>query len=398
MKVLYISYDGLLEPLGYSQVWKYLEILSIKHTIYLLTFEKKRDLSSNKLAYIEDECRKAGITWKHLKYHKYPTAFATAYDIMMGIIFGIITTYKYRIEAVHARSYVPALIAIFLKAFSKTKYIFDMRGFWADEKVDGKAWPRNGCLYLITKWLERHLLLSADTVVSLTHSAVKEMKNFKYLKNKRTKFYVITTCTDMEAFKPIKHRSHRRRSSPLVLGYVGSVSLWYLFDEVIRCLVLLEDVFPKTHLHILNKGEHRDILERLDKHSIDKNSFTLEEADHSGVAKAMQKMDAGIFFIRPTYSKIASAPTKLGEFLASGVPCLVNSGIGDMAQILQKNNVGIVMPDFSEKSLKAGANSIIKLTEDPGIIERCRRTAEENFSLMGGAKSYNKIYENLSDG
>ncbi len=43
MKVLYISYDGILEPLGQSQVLRYLEKLSSKHQIHLISFEKPED-------------------------------------------------------------------------------------------------------------------------------------------------------------------------------------------------------------------------------------------------------------------------------------------------------------------------------------------------------------------
>ena len=43
-QVLYISIDGIMEPLGYSQVLKYLEKLSISHKINLISFEKKIDL------------------------------------------------------------------------------------------------------------------------------------------------------------------------------------------------------------------------------------------------------------------------------------------------------------------------------------------------------------------
>jgi hypothetical protein len=44
MKLLYVSYDGILEPLGQSQILSYLEKLSLSNKIYLLTFEKKNDL------------------------------------------------------------------------------------------------------------------------------------------------------------------------------------------------------------------------------------------------------------------------------------------------------------------------------------------------------------------
>ena len=43
--ILYISYDGMLEPLGQSQVLTYLERLSSGREIHLLSFEKAADWS-----------------------------------------------------------------------------------------------------------------------------------------------------------------------------------------------------------------------------------------------------------------------------------------------------------------------------------------------------------------
>ena len=50
-------------------------------------------------------------------------------------------------------------------------------------------------------------------------------------------------------------------------------------------------------------------------------------------------MNAGIFFIKPTFSKKASMPTRLGEYLASGVPCLCNTGIGDIDRLFEKERM-----------------------------------------------------------
>ena len=41
MKILYITYDGLLEPLGQSQVLAYQERLAEDFDIFLLSFEPK---------------------------------------------------------------------------------------------------------------------------------------------------------------------------------------------------------------------------------------------------------------------------------------------------------------------------------------------------------------------
>ena len=45
-KIIYLSYDGLLEPLGYSQILSYLNILSSNYEIWIISFEKNNDLKN----------------------------------------------------------------------------------------------------------------------------------------------------------------------------------------------------------------------------------------------------------------------------------------------------------------------------------------------------------------
>ena len=49
--ILYVSYDGLLEPLVQSQVLRYLEKLSSNHQIYQISFEKLDDWAQTKKPY-----------------------------------------------------------------------------------------------------------------------------------------------------------------------------------------------------------------------------------------------------------------------------------------------------------------------------------------------------------
>ena len=47
-KILYLSYDGILEPLGYSQVFKYVEKLSKDFDISIVSFEKSANVKDTK--------------------------------------------------------------------------------------------------------------------------------------------------------------------------------------------------------------------------------------------------------------------------------------------------------------------------------------------------------------
>lgn len=397
MKVLYISYDGILEPLGQSQVLRYLERLSSTHAIFLISFEKADDWMQSKTRNVlQKEIKNAGIHWIPLRYHKHPSGLATAIDILQGIIVGSWIAIRHRVQIIHARSYVPSVVALVLKKFFSLKFIFDMRGFWADERVDGGLWPIDSRMYKVAKGYEKCFLLSADRVVSLTHAAIREMKTFRYLQGNMPQFEVITTCTNLNLFKlgnTILEKEENQSS--FILGYVGSVGGWYLFDETLKCFKELQRQIPDSCLQILNRGEHDYIYERLRANGISEHSFSIDEADHAGVANAMQQMDAAVFIIKPAFSKLASAPTKFGEFLGCGVPCICNTNVGDMANILEAEQVGVALTDFSENELQKGITRLIELVNEPDIRQRCYQAAVRHFSLENGVATYDRIYNEL---
>ena len=94
-------------------------------------------------------------------------------------------------DIVHCRSYVAAIAGVILKKRRGAKFIFDMRGFWADERVDGGIWKAGGLLYRGAKKVERWLLSNADYVVSLTQAGVDEIEEFPYLKDTNLRAAVI---------------------------------------------------------------------------------------------------------------------------------------------------------------------------------------------------------------
>jgi glycosyltransferase involved in cell wall biosynthesis len=386
---LYISYDGMLEPLGQSQVLAYLERLSAQHSIHLLSFEKAEDWAD---APMREAVRRrislAGIHWHPRRYHKRPTASATAYDVMMGIATGLWLVLRYRIRLVHARSYVPAVMALLLKRLAGVRFIFDMRGFWADERVDGGLWQPASRLYRMAKWFERQFLLNADHVVSLTHAAVSEMQQFEYLRGRLPPITVIPTCADLERFRPpVKH------GPGLVVGYVGSAGSWHLFDAAVQCFAEILRLEPKARLLVLNRNEHAYIRERLLHGGVPLEAVELHRADHAEVPQQMARMHAGIFFYKPSFSRAACAPTKLGEFLGCGIPCLSNAGVGDMAQILESERVGAVLSELDVPAFSHGVQRLLTLMHEPGIQNRCVAAAQRHFSLEEGVRRYLEIYQ-----
>ena len=392
--VLYISYDGMLEPLGQSQVLAYLKLLTTGRCIHLISFEKSADWANiTERERIEQDIAGAGIVWHPLRYHKRPTAVATAWDIFCGIALGLWLVLRHRLGIVHARSYVASVMALMIKHITGVKYLFDMRGFWADERVDGNLWPRTGRMYWVAKGFERRFLLAADHVVSLTHAAVTEMQRFPYLQGRMPPVTVIPTCADLTRFRPLPRNPEH---AGFVLGYVGSAGTWYLFDEVVAFFAELLRLRPDARFLIVNRGEHAYIRDRLAAANVPAGSVELTTATHAEVPQQIARMDAGIFFIRQVFSKQASAPTKLAELLGCGVPCLGNAGVGDMAEVLEGERVGVALKSFDKAALANGLQELLQLVADPATRARCVAAAQKHFSLDEGVRRYAAVYGQLS--
>lgn len=392
--VLYITYDGLMEPLGQSQVMPYLCGLSGDYGIAVLSFEKREDWENlAKRQAQQGEMHRLMMRWMPLRYHKRPSIFATAFDIAQGLRYSLAYIAQNKFGIVHVRSYVSGVIGLALKKAAGARLIFDMRGFWPDEKVDAGAWRHGSLIYRIMKWVEKKLLLHADVVVSLTRAAVAEMKQFPYLKNKNIHYVVIPTCTNLKLFCP--EENMRKNDLPFTLGYIGSVGTFYLFDEVLEFYKVMIKQDSSVRFLIVNRNDHKFIDERIKALAAPIANIELACADYYEMPDQIRRMNAGVFFIKPTFSKKSSAPTRLGELLGCGVPCVVNDGIGDMTPIIEDNQVGYVMRDFSPASRERAVAALLSLVRDPSTQPRCVAAAKRHFALESGVESYRHIYQEL---
>src|SRR3989338_1630384 len=102
--ILYISYMGLSEPLVESQALAYLKGLSVNgNNICILTFEKYKLLSKERLQKIREILGSYNIDWFFLRYHKSPVFFAKSFDLLSGLVFTFYIIVTKRIDIIHAR-------------------------------------------------------------------------------------------------------------------------------------------------------------------------------------------------------------------------------------------------------------------------------------------------------
>lgn len=393
--ILYISYTGLLDPLGQSQVLQYVLGLARDHQLTLLTYEKPDALANEpELKALAERCRVAGIDWHRLTYHNRPGIPATIYDITLGIRKATALARNGNIQVVHTRSYIAGMIGLAVKRRTGARFVFDIRGFWPDERVDGGIWKPNSMRYRAFKWIEQRLFLGADHVVSLTRAGAREIEKFDYLQDRIPPITVIPTCTNLELFRPVE--AIEKQPGRFTLGYVGSAGSWYMFAEVARAVRILFEMRPDARFLVINKGDHDAIRARLREAGVDLERVDIQAAAYTEVTEQIARMDAGIFFIKPVWSKRASSPTRLGEFLACGKPVLANGRVGDVEETLTETDTGVAINTFDEQTLRDALTLLVARAAEPGLSKRCRQAAEEHFALETGIMDYSRIYENLA--
>lgn len=405
-RVLYISYNGMLDPLGQSQVLPYLRELSkLGVQFTLLSFERPPAFSPDGIAKrneLREQLAAEGIVWHALRYHQKPSLPATVYDVRHGLRYAKRLVRRDQIEMVHARSHIAAAIALQLKKRFGLKMIFDLRGLMADEYVDANHWRQGGVRYRITKRMERRALAGADGIVTLTEKVWPEIKSWDALRDREVTHEVVPCCVDLELFRFDPEARGRRRAelgiqNRLVLVYSGSIGGWYLTEQMADFFAALLQKRSDAHFLWLTLGNAEMISTLMSKRGITADQFTVLGAAPGDVWSYLSAGDAGIAFYKPAFSRMATSPVKIAEYLACGLPLVINAGIGDSDAMITAERIGALVSNFNENEYVAAANVIEGLVGYADQTRgRAREIAERLFDVRRvGVQRYGRLYENV---
>lgn len=373
-RVFYVSYDGIGEPLGRSQVLGYLTRLATSCQVTLISFEKD---DADRVA-LRRDLESAGIDWRPRRYHRRPAVISTLLDVLAGSWTLVRASMRGRPAVVHVRSDVPALMAVLVLRLTRGRLLFDIRGFWADERVEGGIWPAGGRLYAFARRCEQWFYRRADAVVTLTHASVPQIA--EWTEPRRVPIEVIPTCVDLARFT----ERPERPGGPHAV-WSGSVGTWYRFDLVADVAAALS--LPLTVI----TRQVQDARRSLGGYPAD-----VRAVGPDAVPAELFAGDVGLCLIKSSFSKRASAPTRFAEYLAAGMPVIVTPGVGDLTEIVGAHRVGVVLRAETPEAIAEAAAVARELAADPEARERCRQVASERFDVERGSAQYAAIYARLA--
>lgn len=412
VNVIYISYDGMTDPLGQSQVLPYLIGLSkLNYTFHLISFEKEERFL-NKKHDIEKLISNTNIIWYPLQYHQQPPVFSTLYDLWNLKKMVTQITGKHNISMVHCRSYISSLIGLWLKREKGIPFLFDMRGFWADERVDGKIWnlknPIFNTIYTYFKKKEKQFIVESDFIVSLTHEAKYEIQKWNLSPKNKKNIQVIPCCADFEHFSFDKVEAYNNSvlkqklgfsDNDFVISYIGSLGTWYMIEEMMDFFKVTLKKIPSCKFLILTADNPSIAYEAAQVAGIDEHKIVVKKAERFEVPQLISLSKFSVFFIKPSYSKKASSPTKLAEILGMGVPVVCNANVGDVQSIVEDGKVGYVIHEFNTETYEKAIDKMQLFLPEDAL--RIAAYAHKYASLEDGVLKYASVYKqilNFKDG
>lgn len=400
--VLYLSIEGILSHLGFSQVFRVIEGLAKRGVPYaLVSIERQRDLANERrLAEVKQRVEAAGIDWRWGVYREGGSSKSVLEN--MGRLAALATSHvlRHRSPLIHARAYHAGLVALGLRHAITKPWIFDARGYWIDERIEEGRWFTTPARLRVARAVERQLFARSSATVTLTQLQANDILSGAYGQTFGP-VTVIPTCADYEEFRPrtpdaltnvpaeVVERFRGRR----VLGVVGSLNRAYLGRETAQLVARVLQRDRDAQLLVLT-AQARDWAAAFARAGIPESRMLITRVDHEAVPQWMNLMTWGVLLLTPeTKAKTAMMPTKLAEFFGSGVRVCIHGCNREVCQWVNRAGGGLVLESLADDALEAAASQIASSELRPNHEARERTFA--HFSLESGLARYERLIRQL---
>ena len=393
-KILYITRNGLLEPLGQSQVLSYLGLLSKTYQFHVISFEKQKDIRNDAhYQEIQSICNRNNIQWTPLVYFENRRVWSVLKGFIQLTLICVKSIKHDSVDFIHARSYFPAFVALFMHKIFKTPFVFDMRALWPEELVEAGRLKEKSVSWKLIKSLEKKCLKKAFAVVSLTHAALSHLHKIYPEYSLKEKSIVIPTCANLDRFT-LKDRKFSE--DYITISCVGSMlSGWFKINTLKSVVAYMLENYNTVKFEFLTRDKEDILILKIDPENRWPDRIHIEPVLFRDMPKRLVKHDGSVFFFTPNTSKLGSSPTRMAEILGVGIPVLTNSGVGDVGAIVGEFGVGELLNSLDPNEVKASCDNFMKLMQKQDIAKTCRKTAEDLFSLESGVNKYQQAYNLL---
>ncbi|MDB4797083.1 hypothetical protein OAG94_00815 [bacterium] len=389
-KALYFTYDGLLDPLGQSQIVPYISAISAAgHSLTIVSYEKV-ERSKEQIKLMERKLQNIGVNWVRLKFKS--GKFWAIKRLISGVLLIRKLCGHIQPDFMHLRGFVPAVI--FQLSRSRVPSLYDFRGFALGEWVDIGKITSSSLLYRILNGLDKKAVKSASGLVVLEQSAKRLLKETYDVPNVPLK--VIRTCTDVKRYMK-RENLDNKESSVLRFVFLGGARFPYRPDLALRLIENLIKHGLDCHIDFINEGDRVFIKKTIDLTSISKNRVRILSCEHSEIPDVLATYDCGIVMVESSHWRRVCSPTKMGEYLAGGLPVISLEGIDAIDELSERTTcvATVSHEELLSHFQKGRVEQLVSFIRSMGITQKCQILALDEFDLELAGKLYVELYSEI---
>jgi len=379
--------DGLIQAYTLPYLYIISKKLPPQSVIYLITLEKeKMVMTAEEKKSARQTLADHRIKWIPLKYRKF-NFINTLYWIfewlyLISVIFGR------RINYIHAWCTPAGAVGYLLSLITGRKLIVDSYEPHAEAMVENGTWKKNDLQFKILFYLEKKLSHRAFALIGATEKMIEYAKE-KYNAVPPSHFYYKPACVDVEMFSGKKNdvlAGQLGFDDKIVCVYAGKFGGIYLDHEVFDFFKAAESYWGDRFRVLLLTPHNKDELSGMAKESgFDSQKMVVRFVDHSQVAEYMKLGRFAITPVKPVPTKRFCTPIKDAEYWAASLPVVITKNISDDSDIIEQNNIGVVIKEFTPKGYSDAIKKIDELIK-----------GESSESLSGRIVAVAKKYRNFS--
>jgi glycosyltransferase involved in cell wall biosynthesis len=389
-KALYFTYDGLLDPLGQSQIFPYISAISAAgHSLTIVSYEKV-ERSQEQIHLMESKLQNIGVSWVHLEFQL--GKFWAIKRLLSGMLLIRKLCSHVQPDFIHLRGFVPAVI--FQLSRSRVPHLYDFRGFALGEWVDmGKINPAS-LLYRILNRLDKKAVKSASGLVVLEQSAKRLLKETYDVPN--IPFKVIRTCTDVKRYRE-RENSGNKENNTLRFVFLGGARFPYQPDLALRLIQNLIKHGLDCSIDFINERDRIFIEKAIDLINISKDRIKILTYEHSEIPDALATYDCGIVMVESSHWRRVCSPTKMGEYLAAGIPVISLEGIDAIDELSERTTcvATVSHEDLLGHFKKTKVDQLLSFIQRIGVAQQCQILALDEFDLELAGKLYVELYSEM---
>ncbi|MEX2014106.1 MAG: glycosyltransferase [Parcubacteria group bacterium] len=302
---------------------------------------------------------------------------------------------KYRINIIHARSYLSSLAVYFLKKMGlKAKVVFDMRAPYLLEGVVYRRWVDPDPNYRFWEKAERKMFSSADAVVSQATGMVDYVKRI----SPSARVFYIPNCVDTDKYL-IGHEEREAGRKRLGIGdrfalvYSGSFGGLHPPSFIARLYFEFRKHLPDPYFLVVTHSNPVSISGKLAGLGISQSEFKVLHHPPN-LEKVISLGDVGVGAMGgeiPTTPLVLSV--KVAEYLAAGLPVISSEEMRSVAELVEKEKCGVAIKLFDQKDIRVKMQKLVREHEE--MRKNALRVARKYFSVKVCAKKYLKIYDEI---